>query len=263
DLGTTANEVQTELEKNFSLASRWGCILLLDEADVFLASRERKDFIRNGLVAVFLRVLEYYSGILFLTTNRVGDFDEAFASRIHMSLHYPKLDLEKTRKVFKLNLDLIKEKFEQQGRMGKLIFEEQVILEFAEKHYAVNEPENMRGLRWNGRQIRNACQTALAMAEFEAYGKQITAETDPDGMVILKRGHFTTIEKAYDEFAVYLGNVYGMDMDERAAEARLRAEEAKKKKKKTSKVAERALKESTTNTATVGTNTVHPQPGSH
>ena len=51
DLGTTANDVQTELEKNFALASRWGCILLLDEADVFLAQRERKDFKRNGLVA--------------------------------------------------------------------------------------------------------------------------------------------------------------------------------------------------------------------
>lgn len=41
--------------------------------------------------AVFLRVLEYYAGILFLTTNRIGGFDEAFASRIHMSLHYPQL----------------------------------------------------------------------------------------------------------------------------------------------------------------------------
>lgn len=51
DLGTTAKEVEVELEKNFALASRWGCILLLDEADVFLSARERTDFIRNGLVA--------------------------------------------------------------------------------------------------------------------------------------------------------------------------------------------------------------------
>lgn len=51
DLGTTARDVETELEKNFALASRWGCILLLDEADVFLSARERKDFERNGLVA--------------------------------------------------------------------------------------------------------------------------------------------------------------------------------------------------------------------
>lgn len=51
DLGTTASDVQDELEKNFTLASRWDCILLLDEAEVFLASRDRKDFQRNGLVA--------------------------------------------------------------------------------------------------------------------------------------------------------------------------------------------------------------------
>ena len=51
DLGNTARDVEGELEKNFSLASRWGCILLLDEADVFLSARERKDFERNGLVA--------------------------------------------------------------------------------------------------------------------------------------------------------------------------------------------------------------------
>lgn len=50
-LGTTAEAVEEELEKNFSLAARWGCILLLDEADVFLSARERMDFKRNGLVA--------------------------------------------------------------------------------------------------------------------------------------------------------------------------------------------------------------------
>lgn len=31
----------------------------------------------NALVSVFLRVLEYYDGILILTSNRVGTFDEA------------------------------------------------------------------------------------------------------------------------------------------------------------------------------------------
>jgi hypothetical protein len=51
DLGTTAKEVEKALETNFALASRWGCILLLDEADVFLAERTKEDFKRNGLVA--------------------------------------------------------------------------------------------------------------------------------------------------------------------------------------------------------------------
>lgn len=51
DLGTTAKEVESALETNFALANKWGCVLLLDEADVFLAQRTKKDFIRNGLVA--------------------------------------------------------------------------------------------------------------------------------------------------------------------------------------------------------------------
>jgi hypothetical protein len=51
DLGTTPKDVESSLERNFALANKWGCILLLDEADVFLARRTSNDFIRNGLVA--------------------------------------------------------------------------------------------------------------------------------------------------------------------------------------------------------------------
>lgn len=51
DLGSTAKEVEQALDLNFNLANRWGCILLLDEADVFLSSRTETDFERNGLVA--------------------------------------------------------------------------------------------------------------------------------------------------------------------------------------------------------------------
>ncbi|KAF7542003.1 hypothetical protein G7054_g139 [Neopestalotiopsis clavispora] len=210
DLGTTPIEVQTELEKNFSLASRWGCVLLLDEADVFLAQRERKDLTRNALVAIFLRILEYYTGILFLTTNRVGDFDEAFASRIHMSLHYPALNAVKTKKVFELNLDLIKDRMKQQDR--HFTIDEDAILDFAEMHYKEHEYG-----RWNGRQIRNACQTALALAEFES-------EKDT---VFLKPRHFKKVQEAYLDFARYLGETFGTHGDQRAYENQLRAEEPK------------------------------------
>ncbi|KAI0508927.1 hypothetical protein F5B22DRAFT_658720 [Xylaria bambusicola] len=236
DLGTTAFDVQRELEKNFTLASRWDCILLLDEAEVFLTSRERKDFIRNGLVAVFLRVLEYYTGILFLTTNRVGDFDEAFASRIQMSLHYPKLDLDKTLRVFKVNLDLIEEKFKLQNR--KIYFEKKSILDFAEKHFNDNnkrDDNNQRekeGLQWNGRQIRNVCQTALAMAEYEALNEQLSADIAPSEHVHLRTDHFSTIEAAYDEFAIYLSAVYGVDLEERAGQGMARAEAWKLEKRR-------------------------------
>lgn len=86
DLGSTAEAVEKGLKKHFTLASKWNCVMLLDEADVFLAKRKQEDLVRNSIVSVFLRMLEYYKGLLFLTTNRVGAFDEAFKSRVHISL---------------------------------------------------------------------------------------------------------------------------------------------------------------------------------
>ena len=71
-----------------------------DEADVFLEKRSVNDLSRNGLVAAFLRRLEYYEGILFLTTNRVEIFDEAFQSRIHISLRYNELSSDAKRQIW-------------------------------------------------------------------------------------------------------------------------------------------------------------------
>lgn len=69
------------------LATLWKAVLLLDEADVYLESRERGDLTRNSLVSIFLRALEYFQGLLFLTTNRVGTFGDALISRIHIIIH--------------------------------------------------------------------------------------------------------------------------------------------------------------------------------
>jgi ATPase family associated with various cellular activities (AAA) len=84
----------------FRLAHRWRAVLLLDEADVYLERRVTQDVLRNALVSVFLRSLEYYKGIFFLTTNRVGDFDEAVCSRIHLFLKYHDLEERARRKVW-------------------------------------------------------------------------------------------------------------------------------------------------------------------
>ncbi|RDL40429.1 uncharacterized protein BP5553_00408 [Venustampulla echinocandica] len=204
------------LETNFALANRWGCILLLDEADVFLAERTKEDFIRNGLVAVFLRVLEYYAGILFLTTNRVGDFDEAFASRIHISLYYPELNQDNTVEVFKLNLGLIDDRFKAKKR--KVNIEDLQIGAFAANYW--NERENER---WNGRQIRNACQTALALAEFEAQGNSHKTLQNPNAVVTLGVNHFRIVSDAYLEFTRYVRDIFGTHAARRAKESGLRA----------------------------------------
>ncbi|KAF4445216.1 TOB3 (member of AAA-ATPase family) [Fusarium acutatum] len=235
DLGSTADVVESRLEKNFALASRWGCILLIDEADVFLEARQTENFDRNSLVAVshltvFLRTLEYYTGILFLTTNRVGTFDEAFTSRIHISLYYPPLNLESTVAVFKVNLTRIKARFEKKKERGEaeLELDGMSIATFIHRYFEKN-----KDARWNGRQIRNACQTALALAEFE--GQKLANPAASGGRnvmefaamskkmikVKLAEKHFQDVAKAYLAFIKYLREVHGVSAAQQAKNYRL------------------------------------------
>lgn len=75
-------DVDTRLEKVLEICRKWKCVLLLDEADVFLQTRSLVDLERNALVSILLRRLEYYQGILILTTNRVSTIDPAFQSSL-------------------------------------------------------------------------------------------------------------------------------------------------------------------------------------
>ncbi|KAL8364823.1 hypothetical protein RB595_003887 [Gaeumannomyces hyphopodioides] len=215
DIGYEPVDVEQKLEKLFRLAHKWGCVLLIDEADVFLGERDKADIKRNGLVSVFLRVLEYYSGILFLTTNRVGTFDEAFRSRIHLSLYYPELDQDKSRKVWKVNMKRIDKRNEQREKEGlrSVIYERKEILEWAKLNYKL--------LSWNGRQIQNAFQTALALAEFEVRDIKQPKKRQPT--VTMK--HFQTIGSATIEFDNYLFETYlCLDASTIAKKKQLRAD---------------------------------------
>ena len=82
---------EQRLARVLQLATTWKAVVLLDEADVFLEARQDGSSAhqaRNALVAVFLRHLEYFSGIVFLTTNRIHVFDTAMKSRVHLALGY-------------------------------------------------------------------------------------------------------------------------------------------------------------------------------
>ncbi|RDW66362.1 hypothetical protein BP6252_09997 [Coleophoma cylindrospora] len=92
ELGVNILATDDRLSMALEITRRWGCVLLIDEADVFLHKRDIADLNRNALVSLFLRRLEYFQGIMILTTNRNEDIDEAFKSRIHFKFHYPPLD---------------------------------------------------------------------------------------------------------------------------------------------------------------------------
>ena len=86
-LGTKPEELEEELLKVFARSQRWNAILLLDEADVYV-HRRGDSLQQNAIVGVFLRVLEYYNGVMFLTTNRGQDVDDAIASRCIARIDY-------------------------------------------------------------------------------------------------------------------------------------------------------------------------------
>ncbi|KAH8797832.1 hypothetical protein F5884DRAFT_825515 [Xylogone sp. PMI_703] len=148
--GELGNDPQN-LEKNLStileLADHWKAILLLDEADVFMRKRGL-DHNHNSLVSVFLRKLEYYRGIMLLTTNRVEDFDEAIRSRIHLAIKYQPLGID-TRKVIWKNF--LRKATTAQG----------------DAKYDIKELGNLAKNDLNGRQIKNVVRAAHALATNE------------------------------------------------------------------------------------------------
>lgn len=86
-LGIEPSELEEELHRVFNRAARWNAIALLDEADVYVMARG-SDLIQNAIVGVFLRVLEYFPGTLFMTTNRSEMVDDAIASRCIARIDY-------------------------------------------------------------------------------------------------------------------------------------------------------------------------------
>ncbi|RYP76413.1 hypothetical protein DL771_001852 [Monosporascus sp. 5C6A] len=227
DVGSYAETVERNLQRHFQLAQKWGCVLLLDEADVYLMKRDWHDIERNSLVSIFLRILEYYRGILFLTTNRVGVIDEAFKSRIHVSLRYPSLDLPSTKSIWERLLNRI----ERDNRLAadaaqgsgsqppKIVFNRDELMVFAEQHFSAHTASKST---WNGRQIRNAFQTAIALGQYDRIKmlrrKGISEEqAEKSGKekylkIGLTRRNFKKIANTAKEFEDYMSNVRGSDV---------------------------------------------------
>ena len=99
-------------------------------------------------VVVLLRVLEYYEGILFLTTNRIRTIDTAFQSRIHLAISYPPLAPHARLQLWK---------------------------DWIEKSTGVAEPnwmtesvvQQLLTRNTNGREIRNIMRVAQSVAQNE------------------------------------------------------------------------------------------------
>lgn len=90
NLGTITNPeaMNNKLKEGFVRAKRYRAVLLLDEVDIFIRRRGSGHPVFDENTSMFLRVLEWYDGILLMTTNLANQIDPAIFSRIHVCLEY-------------------------------------------------------------------------------------------------------------------------------------------------------------------------------
>ncbi|WP_193388324.1 AAA family ATPase [Citrobacter amalonaticus] len=100
-LGTNADDIEKNLRTILTRAKRWNCVLLLDEADVFVMQRGAS-LTQNAIVAEFLRTLEYFDGLMFMTSNRGNDIDEAIIPRCAAIIHYDVPEKSDAQKIWKI-----------------------------------------------------------------------------------------------------------------------------------------------------------------
>lgn len=141
ELGTSASELEDNLRQVLDIAATWNAVLLLDECDIFMEARTDSNIQRNAMVGVFLRLLEYYQGVLFLTSNRASNIDKAFYSRISMAINFPALTTGDRVQIWENNLN-----------MNSVQLTATEILYLAETYEI------------NGRQIKTATRNASALA---------------------------------------------------------------------------------------------------
>ncbi len=98
-LGTSAGQMNKRLEEIFARVTAWDCVLLLDEADVFV-SRRGNSLEQNAIVAEFLRAVEYFDGLMFLTSNLGDNIDEAFLNRCAAIIDYKEPDAANARQIW-------------------------------------------------------------------------------------------------------------------------------------------------------------------
>eukprot|EP00566_Odontella_aurita_P002131 CAMPEP_0113549958 /NCGR_PEP_ID=MMETSP0015_2-20120614/13722_1 /TAXON_ID=2838 /ORGANISM="Odontella" /LENGTH=1061 /DNA_ID=CAMNT_0000450725 /DNA_START=132 /DNA_END=3317 /DNA_ORIENTATION=- /assembly_acc=CAM_ASM_000160 len=165
-LGTSPAELESRLSEILDLCGGWDALVLLDEADIFLEKRASSvsgggsSLERNAMVSVMLRLVEYFRGTLFLTSNRVDALDPAFKTRITLALRYDPLGREARAEVWSNLLRASGHAYDVDG--GRIV------------------PSVLARHELNGREIKNAVRLAMALAEedgAEALGMEYIEET--------------------------------------------------------------------------------------
>jgi hypothetical protein len=206
-------------------AERWDCIVLLEDAEVYLSERD-ENMDRSRIVSTFLHALDNLSGTVFLTTTRVGLLDEAVKPHIHVALSIPAMDRGVALRTWEKALDTVVTLHRSKG--VKLRVDQRNITAWAMGRY---RKTSVVEKTWSYQQIYNTIETAIVIA---SAGKDSEADSDIQpsgdeesesssaGPILLNASHFSLAESFTQGFNSYLEECRGKDED-RAAEFHLRA----------------------------------------
>lgn len=166
-----------------------------------------------------------YTGVLFLTTNRVGVLDDAIISRLTWSSYYPPLNLAQSIKIWETQIRMLRE------RRPEVAIDEESILKFANRHF---ELCSTKECTWNGREIQNAFKVAVSLAEkSQIRDRDDTLNTYNGSEVVkhprprpkLRAKHFKIVAKNTSRFHEYFRRATGYTEKERAFNAMERADD--------------------------------------
>src|SRR5208282_1871990 len=102
-----------------------------------------------------LRALEYFEGVLIMTTNRIKVIDLAMQSRIHLAVLYTDLEGQRSKNVWRTYLKMLKA-----GKNSTQESIDQISNWIETRHKELLEPDGL-----NGRQIRNIFTLAQNLAQ--------------------------------------------------------------------------------------------------
>ena len=159
---------------------------------------------------VFLRRMEYFKGLFFLTTNRVGQIDDAFLSRVTVVLGYDKLSDNLRAEIWNRFFAKLEADMEQHKKIGKKPIVE--IDKYARKY--VRKDDEVQKLEWNGREIRNALHTAITLATYRASKASNGKEVE---VVEVETEDFESVVRMSQSFRTYMDSITGMPEAQRAA----------------------------------------------
>jgi AAA+ superfamily predicted ATPase len=149
ELGISPESMEKNLSAIMNVATSWEAVVLLDEVDVFAMKRIGSDIQRNAMTAILLRLLERYSGTMFMTTNLLDNLDDAFKSRATALIPYTELSVSDRTSIWQSMLRKV-------GCLGVNV-----------DNHVYDSIISLAEYNLNGREIKNHVRVAYSVAMCE------------------------------------------------------------------------------------------------